>query len=314
MFLKGLDLNLLVVLDALLEEKSVTRTARRIYRSQPAVSAMLSRVREYFGDELLIRDGRHIVLTPFAASIVGPLKDFLQSAAIVAELRPDETLAELRQTFGIGMSDFVAGVLLPPLLRHLGIVAPQVKVRTRVSTSSIPKALDSGDTDFVIYPQSAVPADLEELYRRETLMVDEWVCIGDARTFEGKDALTVEEFSQQPLVAIRFDGDLLPVTERPFEELGIRRNIKAFVPFFALLPHLVENSDHIAIVHRRSLRHSLDRYNIKVLALPIVLPPLTLELVWHPRNDASRAHMWMRTTIHDICSALDDTPAPHQPD
>ncbi len=312
MFLKGLDLNLLVVLDALLEEKSVTRTARRVYRSQPAVSAMLSRLREYFGDELLIRDGRHIVLTPFAASIVGPVKAFLQSAAAVAELRPDETLAEMRQTFTVAMSDFSASVLLPPLLKHLAIVAPMVKIRTRLTDSSVPKMLDSGETDFVIYPQGAFPAELEGVYRREMLLVDEWVCIGDANVFACKDALTVEEFSQQPLIGIRFEGNGLPVTERPFEELGIRRNLKAFVPFFSLLPHLVENSDHIAIVHRRSLRNALDRYNIKTLRLPIVLPPLTLELIWHPRIESSRAHMWMRTTLNDICTALDDDVAGYQ--
>ncbi len=306
MFFKGLDLNLLVVLDVLLEEKSVTRTARRIYRSQPAVSAMLSRVREYFGDELLIRDGRHIALTPFAASIVGPLKVFLQSASAVAELRPDDTLAELRQVFTISMSDFVASVLLPPLLKHLAIVAPLVKIRTRVSNSSVPKMLDSGDTDFAIFPSSAVPTEFEGLYRRETLLVDEWVCIGDAQTFEDKDALTVEEFSQQPMVGIRFEGDVVPVSERPFEELGIRRNMRAFVPYFSLLPHLVENSDLIAIVHKRSLGHRLDRYHIKPLRLPIEIPPLKLELIWNPRIESSRSYMWMRTVIHDICSALDD--------
>ncbi len=309
MFFKGLDLNLLVVLDVLLAEKSVTRTARRIYRSQPAVSATLSRLREYFSDELLIRDGRQIVLTPFAESIIDPLKAFLRSASAVAELRPDETLVELRQTFTVTMSDFVASVLLPPLLKHLAIVSPMVKIRTKLADSSVPRMLDGGATDFVIYPQGAFPAEFDGVYRREMLMVDEWVCIGDALTFEGKDSLSVDEFSQQPLIGIRFEGDELPVTERPFEDLGVRRNLKAFVPFFSLLPHLVENSNFIAIVHGRSLRNALSRYNIKTLQLPIVIPPLMLELMWHPRIESSRSHMWMRTTIHDICTALDDDSA-----
>lgn len=306
MFLKGLDLNLLVVLDVLLEEKSVTRAARRIYRSQPAVSAMLSRVREYFGDELLIRDGRHIALTPFAVSIVGPLKAFLQSASAVAELRPDDTLAELRQVFTIGMSDFVASLLLPPLLRHLSIVAPLVKIRTRITSSSVPRMLDSGDTDFAIFPRSAVPAEFEGVYRYEALLVDEWVCIGDAKAFRNKDTLTIDELSQQPMVGIRFEGDLPPVSERPFEELGIRRNLRAFVPYFSLLPHLVENSDLIAIVHKRSISLHPGRYNIKPLRLPIEIPPLALDLIWSPHIESSRSHMWMRTVLHDICSALDD--------
>lgn len=304
--LKGLDLNLLLALDVLLQEKSVTRASDRLFRSQPTMSGILARLREYFGDELLVRVGRGIELTPFAEGLIEPLKTFLAAANAVAGARPEQPLETLEQVFTLILSDYAAEVLLPPLLDRVDAVAPLVRIRLKNVIDDVQHALDSGSADFLLYPKGLIATSGGSPYRGEKVLEDEWVCIGDATRYAGIDALDMQSYSTLPLVTVRYDnGDLLMVCERPFEEQGIRRNIRAFVPYFSLLPRAVEGSRRIAVMHRRGAAAAAQRYGIKMLATPLVIPRLELELCWHVRHDTSRPHMWLRSLIHEVCASIE---------
>jgi LysR family transcriptional regulator, nod-box dependent transcriptional activator len=305
MFLRGLDLNLLLVLDVLLQERHVTRASARLLRSQPAVSAMLARLREYFGDELLRRSGRDVELTPFAAELIGPLHDFIEKAEGLISMQRAKSLADLDRTFTIGMSDSVAEILAVHLVNRLERVAPHVVIRMKgIDHTPFELGLERGETDFMIAPSETVQDDKLEDFVIEELIVERLVCIGDRDRTKAADIQDLDKFAKMPFVAVRFsDGTRLPMAERPFERLGIQRNIKAFVPYFQLLPALVEHSDRIGIVHERTALGAIDRYNIAIFEPPIEMPPLVLNLISHARNSASLQFQWLRTVIRESARA-----------
>jgi DNA-binding transcriptional LysR family regulator len=305
MFLRGLDLNLLVALDVLLQERHVTRASARLFRSQPAVSAMLARLREYFGDELMRRNGRDIELTPLATELVGPLRDFIERAEGLIGMHRASSFRELERTFTVSMSDSVCDFLMVPLLEHLAQAAPRVVIRAKsIDQASADVALERGETDFVIAPTLALFDDKLDRYVIDDLYEERLVCIGDRDRIDGADVQDIDKFSRMPFIAVRFNNAAqVPMAEVPFERLGISRNIRAYVPYFQQLPPLVEHSDRIAIVHERTALAAMGRYNIAVFEPPMEIPPLELKLISHGRNQTSLQYQWLRSSIQEVCAA-----------
>ena len=141
----GLDLNLLVMLDVLLEEKNITRTGERIHLSQSATSGALSRLRYYFKDELQVQVGNRMVLTPLAEDLIKPIKDLLMQASLVAHKTSDFDPATSTRRFKIELSDYVATLLMPTVIRRVYQQAPSVQIELLGLTDAPNEFLERGE-------------------------------------------------------------------------------------------------------------------------------------------------------------------------
>ena len=197
MHLDGLDLNLLVVLDALFSEKSVTRTGERIHLSQSATSGALSRLREYFKDDLLVPVGRKMVLTPLAEELAQPLRELLQQAEVVIRRTPAFSPESSERRFRIVMSDYVAIVIMARALPEIQRQAPGITLQILPLRTD---ALEHGDVDLVILPKQILAKD----HPSELLFEDEFVCIACAKNKLIKQSLSVRDYLRLSHVVVRF--------------------------------------------------------------------------------------------------------------
>ena len=194
MHLKGLDLNLLIVLDALLTEQHTTRAGRRIYLSQSATSGALARLRDYFGDQLLIPSGKGMVLTPFAETIVGPVKEILASAeSLIGRVKTFDPTKSTR-LFVLNMSDITASLFFAHSLPKIRELAPGVHVEIVTNNERIPEIIEQGDVDFLEVPDRFASL----MHPSELLFEDEYVCIAWSGNRSVKKGISVDTFVVHP--------------------------------------------------------------------------------------------------------------------
>ncbi|MDF3289068.1 LysR family transcriptional regulator [Streptomyces silvisoli] len=300
--LKGVDLNLLVALDALLSERNVTRAAKRLSLGQPAMSAALGRLRRYFDDPLLVREGKVLVLTPTAVSL-GPLVRDAVAAneAVFGQHRGFDSKAD-RQRFTIMASDYVTLVLLRPLVARLAREAPSQRVNVVPVKADHAEQLRMGQTDLLVLP--AELAGFGFAFPQRYLFNDRYVLIADADNHNVRSAVTAEEFARLPYVAYS-GGPLSSLAEAQLEALGISPSVKASTQSFVTMPHLVIGTPFVSLVPERLARLVAAWARLKVLEPPVPLRPVSEALFWHPRHTADRAHSSLRDRIADHAAELD---------
>ena len=223
MQLNALDLNLLVALDALLAEQSITRAAQRLNLSPSATSGALGRLRDYFGDELLARVGRRMVPTPLGEILRGEVRDCLLHIQAAVQARPSFDPAQARRHFRLMMSDYAATVVMPGVLQRLEREAPGLTLEL-LSTSTQPwDALDRGDIDFLVLPRQFI----RDPHPCVALFADDYVCVVSADHPTVGSELTVAQFLALGHVVTRV-GTYRPPTvdETYFERFGQVRRIE----------------------------------------------------------------------------------------
>jgi LysR family nod box-dependent transcriptional activator len=310
MNLGGLDLNLLVALDALLSERSVTQAARRVGLSQPGMSNALARLRRMFDDPLLVRQGATLVPTARAEALIGPVHDALEMirSALDAPARFDP--ATDRRSFRLSCSDYSVLMLIGPLVRALATEAPGVLVEVLPRLADASKALVNGDVDLVIEPPEIMgEVDLESL----RLWDDRWACCvweGNARV--GK-RMTLERYTELGHLIYSMGGAGQPVAlpDLHMARLGVPRRIEVSVESFLLAPFLLQGTDLVTLIPKRAEAFLRRTGDIRVLESPIELPALVETLWWHPRATADPAHAWLRGRIGQVAAglAVRDVPA-----
>lgn len=293
------DLNLLITLDVLLAEGSVTRAARRLHLSPSAMSRALARLRETTGDPLLVRAGRGLVPTPRALELRERVSQLVQEAEAV--LRPVEqlNLKQLVRTFTVRTSDGFVETFGPDLLAHVSEEAPGVRLLFVQKPNKDSTPLRDGSVDM---ETGVVGASMAPEVRTQALFRDRF--IGVVRL--------EHPLSQGEISAARYAGGRhIGVSRRGPEKgptaiddalgaLGLERQIVTLVGGFSTALALVRACDLIASVperHTASLRGGLHSF-----ALPLSIPPITVSLFWHPRLDADPAHRWLRGCIRDVCA------------
>jgi len=291
--LRGMDLNLLIALDTLLEERSVTRAARRVGLTQPAMSRALGRLRIAFRDELLIRAGRGLTATPRALGLRLPLRRALeQLGAVVAEV-PTFDPATARRTFTISTVDYGVAVVLPPLVAHLAVAAPQVDLAVRHQDESVDEDLAAGRIDLVISPRRPSPPGL--VWTR--LFFDEQVClVRRGHPAVGRE-LSLEQFRALGHVFVTPTGQQTGVVDRSLHRRGLTRRVVLRVPTFLAAPLVVARTDLIATVAGRVARTFAGRFPIRAVPPPVELPRLEVCMAWHERMRHEPGHAWLRRTI-----------------
>lgn len=291
------DLNLLVTLDVLLTEGSVTRAARRLRLSPSAMSRALARLRETTGDPLLVRAGRALVPTPRALELRDQVSGLVEKAEAV--LRPAEALSlqQLVRTFTIRSSEGFAETFGPDLLARIEAEAPGVRLRFMQKPDRESGPLRDGAVDL---ETGVVGETIGPEVRAQALFRDRFVGVVRAGHPLSQGELTPARYAGGRHILVSRQGrDRAPMDDA-LEQIGLTREIATMVGGFSVALALARSTDLIASVpdrHTAGLRAGMHCF-----PLPIPIPEITVSLLWHPRLDADPAHRWLRECVRDVCS------------
>ena len=294
--LRTLDLNLLKTLDALLDERSVTRAAARLSLTQPAVSGMLNRLRDYFDDPLFIRVPHGIVPTTRAEELAAPVKRILADINVL--LQPvafDPLTANL--TFTIAATDYALRAVVVPFIAALKTQAPGIRVRVvPVTPGSLVSQLEQGNIDVALITPHTTP---DELHSR-ALYDERYVCMMRADHPNAGEPMTLDRFCALEHVLVSYEGEgFRGVTDSALEKIGRTRHVGLSVSSFLVLPDVLAISDMIAVVPERMAEN---RGGMFVCDVPVAVPGFTKSMAWHGRNHRDRAQVWLREIIMRTCN------------
>ena len=300
MALGGIDLNLLVVLQALLEEGNVTRAGVRLGMPQPAVSNALARLRRHYRDELLVRAGNGYDLTPLARSLLPAVQE--STRLIGRTFSPGQANQPPvgDRVFTICLSDYSMTVLGEPLLRRVHDVAPEARIQLRLAT----RELADADRGLLGYDLLIGPPRLQSAGQPEVIMRDRLVYVADPANPRLRDGrLTVADLAALPHAAARFPDPGSDPTGMALLQRGITPNVVLTTSGWLPLPFLIVGTDLVAAVPER-----LARRTAAATGVTIVEPPFgTVELVeaawWHPLHATDLALTWLRGIVADVAAS-----------
>jgi LysR family transcriptional regulator, nod-box dependent transcriptional activator len=302
--LRNVDLNLLVVLDALLTERNVSRAGRRIGLSQSAMSAALARLREVFHDPLLVRAGRDLALTRNAEELVLPLRETLtQIEQTLLQRRSFDPKTDAR-TFSISASDYACLVLLTRFVRAIALEAPNVTVHLLPRSRDVARILQAGQADIVIEPSELFG---ETEFPSVALMADRWLCAVDAKNPHiRKNTMTRKTFLELPHLVYGIGIDRqLNLADQHLAQLGVQRRIDVTVESFLLVPFLIQGTQLVSLVLERAARRLAHTTHIRTLEPPYELPDIHERMYWHPRHTTDSGHQWLRQRLQSVADNLD---------
>ena len=304
--LRSVDLNLLVVFDALMTERNVTRAAERNGLSQPAVSKALNRLRGLFDDPLFVRRDRSMQPTARALELAGPihgaLADISRTLTVPSAFEPSTAVATIR----IATIDLYHTKLLPSLVGHLRQYAPGVDLQVRATDCSrFHGQLVGGDIDVAFAPLGSRPSGL----RTEPLWNDRLVMLVAADN-PLQLPMTIESYAgaahlvDAGHVQVSADGIGASVVDAVLAARGLRRRIALVLPHSAGIPFIVAATDLIATLPSRIVKGLVPMPNVRVLTPPLPEVEVSPHMFWHQRNDADPLHVWLRTTIRAIAAHI----------
>jgi len=304
MDLHGTDLNLLVAFDALMAERSVTRAGTRIGRTQPAMSAALSRLRLLLGDELFVRGPSGLQPTPRAMDLAEPLGRALADIQRTLAFTQAFDARSSTLSFNLGLSEHPTFVLLPRLVERLRDVAPGITLRIRsfIARDEAVAMLDAGEVDLAIgVPPTAAAGRI----LTRPLFDERFVCIirqghpaadaqWDVATFVGLSHLLVSP-----------ENEGFGHVDAALSKQGLKRRLALTLPHMHAAPELIARSDMVATLLHGVVAASRHASALRVLDPPIELDPVVFVLSWHRRNDGHPAQRWFRDCIASLPAAAD---------
>lgn len=301
--LSRLDLNLLVALDALLTEKSVTRAADRLRLSQPALSASLARIRTHFNDPVLARKGNSYELTPLAIRLADHTATALEAARRVFESEASWIPAESTREFAIYGSDYAFAKIGTLVAQRAALEAPGVRFRFMLHNSTIVEDASNRlrSADAMLIPHGVL-MDLPsmELWR------DHWVVLASESNEALGDSLEIEDFARFPWILTyqgRTNTSSNAVTTR-LAQVGVSLNIVSVVDSFLALPAFIVGTDRLALVQAGLADTARRAGGVRVLELPFDEMPLLNALWWHHVHDNDPGHIWLRGLFEECSRSL----------
>lgn len=294
-----IDLDLLQSFEAVFTDRHVTRAARRLAISQPALSDRLRRLRVLFGDALFVREAGAMQPTPRALALAAEIAPLLVQLREVVGRQADFRPEAARRSFVLACTDYTAQVLLPPLTARLRRNAPGIDLRlTGYHKPAIAEMLARGEVDAAL----GVFPDPPDTAIRQTLFDETFV--GVARSGHPMFAfgpLSVAAFSDLPQVMVSVNGDCRGVVDDRLAALGHSRRVALVVPYMALVPQILHDSDLIAVLPRRAARANAGA--LTLFDLPFETATWTVDLLWNPTTRTDRPSGWLRQQI--IATARD---------
>lgn len=299
--LRAIDLNLLLIFEALIEEGQVTRAAERVRLTQPAVSHALNRLRALFGDPLFVRTPDGMTPTPVAQQAAPAIRSILgQVEALLSGDGPFDPGTSTRQ-FVLGLSDYAAAVLLPSLIRRLEREAPAVSLVVRHANHSVGLAmLEDRTAELVAGNFPDPPAHLRE----ELLYEEDFVCAGRSGHPALARPLDLERYLSLRHLQVSTKGDPHGYVDDILRAGGAKRKVAVTVGHFLMAPLLADTSDLVATEPRRLFGPLADQLGLRLTPPPFDIPPFRVVQAWHARLDADPGHRWLRRVITEIGRAV----------
>lgn len=300
--LSHLDLNLLVALDALLMECSITGAGRRIHLTQSAMSGALARLREYFHDELLTPVGRKMVRTALGERLAQPVRDILLKIKETINLAPTFDPATSNRTFSLMMSDYVSTILMPEVLRQAQALAPRVGFEILSNDFSYPlELLERADIDFVVMPNFY----LHKSHPSAPLFSDNFVCVVWDQNRSIGEEISTEQYLQLGHISVQFGRENAPMVDDFLQaKFGEAMRIEVLAMNFNSVIQYVVGTNRICIVHRRLAAYYAGRHPIRIVRPQFTLPTLTESIQWHSCFNDDPGSLWLRTLMAEIAQRL----------
>ncbi len=302
MNLRSYNLNALPALREILRHGSLTKAAKALNLSQPALSNILKQLRQDFGDELITRDSNTMRLTPKGARLIAPLEQSLGGLEqLLSEMEFDP--AHSKGRFLIGASDFIAGLVGPKLLDILAADAPGIRCDMLLARRSLINDMLIGDIDMMIIPRMTMGAGFADAatlaqVTAHTLFTDRLVCIGRSDDAELAAGLSVDAYLARPHIGFIAEAQANVSAERAFlAQYGLTQTDRLLVTGFEVIPRLVANSGCIALIPERLARASVDHFPLMIVDPPIAFPLLEFVMVSHQRGDSDPMLNWFRRTL-----------------
>lgn len=282
MRLHGFDLNQLVCLQALLSERSVTRAARHVRLSQSAMSTVLGQLRRHFNDELLVRSGRTLVLTPFARTLIAPLSELMAKAQSFTSSMPDLQASDVERELTILASDYAMTTFLAEAVRAAHVEMPGLRFDILPLSTASSQLLNRGEADLLFAGETLDVG----VAPKETLFEDSFVCVLCRESNPRTRRLTVDGYMARRHVVVRYFEHQMPfVDEDALRRAGLNRQRDVAVWSFSLVPHLVCGTTMIATVASLIAKGIASRWPVTVVPFPFEHQPVRLYAYWHPSRD-----------------------------
>jgi len=291
----AVDLNLLRVLGALIDEQHLTRAGKRLGLTQPATSHALARLRRVFDDPLFVRTSRGLAPTPRAQQLAEPVRAAMRAIDRCFRAEAPFVPASAVRSFSIATSDYGSFVLAPELIERLGREAPSVDVCLRPLDAAFGEQLARGEADLVVAPKRGdeLPAGIHS--RR--LFRERFVCLlrrGHPLLKRGIDLAT---WTSMRHILITPRGTAGGVVDDALAELGSRRRVVLTVPHFLLAPHLVTGTDSVVTLGARVAEAFAQILPLCVVDPPVKLPTFEVRMYWHERHHRDPAQQWLRAAV-----------------
>lgn len=297
--LSAIDLNLLVVLDALLAEQHVSRAALRLNKSQPAVSHALGRLRILLDDPLLVRRAGQLEVTPFARNLAPELADILRQLQDLL-ITPGFDPATARRTFRLAMSDYGAALLLPRLIKVLRKESPHSDlVVSQAGRDVMQSQVIEGEIDLAlgVFPERRL--DVCDHF----LFSEDFICVADKTRFPDMAACSLSQYLASPHILVALRADSTSEIDVALTRVGEQRRNVVIVPHWRIAVDLVRGTDLILTVARRIVAGQDKFEGLFMFEPPIDIPKFAFRQIWHRRRDGDPAHIWLRQIVARLLEA-----------
>jgi DNA-binding transcriptional LysR family regulator len=302
--LRKLDLSLLLLFEALMEERSVTRAGNRLLLTQAGVSHALTRLRSTLKDELFIREKGQMRPTARAMALAAPLKEALNM--LEAALNPtDFNPAKSKQTFRLIGTDYFATVVLPSIILRLEREAPHVDLRILSnSLGDVGAMLCSNDVDFAVGFKNRMTSLIRSECTAATLFEDEYVCVLRKGHEFAQRRLTKARYLDSKHILFSPTGSADYGVETYLRPMGIKRHIGVILSHYLAAPLILQNSDMIMTAPKRLAQFYVKHYSVRIAPLPLKISPISIQLVWNSQFDNHAAYRWFRFLIANVCRSV----------
>lgn len=290
--IRKLDLNLLVALNALLEERNVTRAAFRINLSQPATSRALARLRDMFQDPLLVKGTREMLLTARAHDLYQPLQHILNDIKAIMS-PPSINPATMHGEVVIATRDYELAAILPKVINRIAVESPNLKLRVAPLIGDNLSSLENHNIDFILSATDSKAATLH----RYTIYKESFVCLAAKDNPAIQEGMNLETYLNARHCLVTISGFGLGIVDTLLAQKGLKRNIVVRIPHFLAVAHIITGSDLLVTLPRRLGELLSKQEKIALMNPPLKIPYFPIYLYWHARNQNNPIHRWIKKVI-----------------
>ena len=296
--LRNVDLNLMRTIQPLLEERHISRAAKRAFLSQPAMSRALNRLRETFGDPLLVRSNGAYERTPRGQRVLREIESIMRRLDAIVHDK-EFSPAQSRERFRVAMTDHGSSILLPKLLARLRKDAPHSELIVSAVGPDTFNEVVAGRIDLNLCSEEVPPA-----LENEIIFNLDFVCLVGSRQRIANHRLTLKQYLQLPHAMILTGDGHQAMVDRPLAALGLKRRVALRIPFFIPAVLAIAQTDLVLTVPRTLAKITAPMARLRVIEAPREIKPFPYFMNWHTRLTNEPAHVWLRDRVRIAAKSI----------